>query len=49
MAFSAIFRAKSAGKQPFALFSYILGGLEGLFDFFDSPHHHPQAGHSPGQ
>jgi hypothetical protein len=33
----------------FALFLYIPGGLEGLFDFYDSLHHHPQAGHSPHQ
>jgi hypothetical protein len=33
----------------FAPFLYILGGLEGLFDFYDPFHHHPQAGHSPRQ
>jgi hypothetical protein len=45
-----IFRVKSAGISPlFVSFSYIPGGMEGLFDFFDSPHHHPRAGHSPCQ
>jgi hypothetical protein len=28
---------------------YILGGLEGLFDFYDPLHHHPWARHSPRQ
>ncbi len=33
----------------FGAISYISGDLEGLFDFFDFPHHHPRAGHSPCQ
>jgi hypothetical protein len=43
-AFSAIFRAKSLGNR---WFSYIPGGLKGLFDFFDSPHHHFRPGTPP--
>jgi hypothetical protein len=32
----------------FLPFSYILGGM-GVFDSFDSLHHHPLLGHSPRQ
>ncbi len=28
----------------FPQFRYMTGGMEGLFDFFDSLHHHPQDG-----
>jgi hypothetical protein len=38
---------KWAKLSVFAPFSKVPGGLEGLFDFYDSLHHHPQAGHSP--
>jgi hypothetical protein len=44
MVFWAIFWAKSAGNRPFL---YITGSLEGLFDFFDFPHHHPRLGTAP--
>jgi hypothetical protein len=44
------FEVNKCGKQAvLALFLYIPGGLEGLFDFFDSLHRHPLAGHSPCQ
>jgi hypothetical protein len=33
----------------FAIFKYISGGLEGLFDFYDPLHHHPWTGHSPAK
>ncbi len=48
-AFSAIYKPKSAWNRPFFMFSSILGGLEGLFDFYESLHHHPRAEHSPRQ
>jgi hypothetical protein len=39
---------KTCAKPPvFSPFSSISGGLEGLFDFYDPLHHHPQTGHSP--
>ncbi len=32
-------------KPPvFLAFLYILGGFEGLFDFYDTLHHHPWTG-----
>jgi hypothetical protein len=40
---------KCEKRAVLAQFSYIPGGLEGLFDFFDSVHHHPLARHSPRQ
>jgi hypothetical protein len=40
----AISKLISAANRPF---SYIPAGLEGLYDFFDSLHHHPLAGQSP--
>jgi hypothetical protein len=48
MAFLAIFKSISAGNLPIFLpFLYILGGLEGLFDCFDTIHHHPWPGTPP--
>jgi hypothetical protein len=44
MALLVIFKSISAGNW---LFLSISGGLEGLFDFFDSLHHHALARHSP--
>ncbi len=38
--------AKTCAKLLFLPFSYILGGLEVLFDFYDLLHHHSQTGHS---
>ncbi len=49
MAFLAFFKSISAETCHFCAFSYRPGGFEGLFDFFDSHHHHPWAGHSPHQ
>jgi hypothetical protein len=46
-AFLAIFRTKSGNPAVLASFSYILGNLESLFDFFDFPHHHPGPGTPP--
>ncbi len=44
------FKSISEGNRPFsALFLYILEGLEGLFDFFDSLHYRPLARNSPRQ
>jgi hypothetical protein len=40
---------KCRNLAVFALVLYLPGGLEGLFDFYDSLHHHCQAGHSPRQ
>jgi hypothetical protein len=43
-------KAKMCAKLPvFPPFSYILGGLEGLFDFYDPLHHHPWTGRYPCQ
>ncbi len=37
-------------KPPlFLQFLYIMGGFEGLFDFYDPLHHHPRTRHSPRQ
>ncbi len=48
-AFLAIYKPKRERNRPFfAIFVYS-GSLEGLFDFYDPLHHHPQAGHSPRQ
>ncbi len=45
-----IFKVNKCRKPAiFVSFLYIPGGFEGLFDFFDSLHYHPQAGHSPRQ
>ncbi len=42
--------AKTYAKPPNSSpFSYISGGLEGLFDFYDLLHHHPRTRHSPRQ
>jgi hypothetical protein len=44
------FLGQKCGKPAIlAPFSNIPSGLEGFFDFFDSPHYHPQARHSPPQ
>ncbi len=49
-AFSGIERPKRARNHPFFLpFLAISYGCEGLYDFYESVHHHPQAGHSPRQ
>jgi hypothetical protein len=43
-----VFKVNKCGKPAvFALFSYIPGGIEVLFYFFDSLQHHPWAGHPP--
>jgi hypothetical protein len=43
-----VFKVNKCGKPAiFAPFSYILGGLEGLFDFYDPLHHHPRVGTPP--
>jgi hypothetical protein len=45
-----IFKVNKCEKPAvFVPFSYIPGGIEDLFDFFDSLHHHPRAGHSHRQ
>jgi hypothetical protein len=49
MAFSAIYKPKRARNRPFFPFSYISGGFKGLFDFYDTLHHHPWTGRSPRQ
>ncbi len=42
MAFLDIFKGYKWGKPTdLPSFLYIPGGLAGLFDFFDTPHHHP--------
>ncbi len=47
-AFLAFKKLLNAWNQAvFAQFLYIPGSYEVLFDFFDSLHHHPPAGHSP--
>jgi hypothetical protein len=43
-AFSVIYKPKREQNRSF---SYISGGLEGLFDFYDPLHHHPRTRHSP--
>ncbi len=45
-AFSAIYKPQCA---RFLTFLYILGGLEGLFDFYDPLHLHPWTGRSSRQ
>jgi hypothetical protein len=39
--------SKCRKPASFAPFLYILGGIEVLFDFFDSLHHHPASGTPP--
>jgi hypothetical protein len=47
---NGIFKVNKCGKPAvFALFLYIPGIFEVLFDFYDSLHHHPWARHSPHQ
>ncbi len=49
-AFLAIFQPKCAQNCPFfSPLSFIPGGLEGLFDFYDPLHHHPWTGRPPRQ
>jgi hypothetical protein len=47
MAFWQFISQNMRKTARFLPFLYILGGLEGLFDFYDPLHHHPWTGHSP--
>ncbi len=45
-AFLAIYRPKCEWNRLFLAISY---SCEGIYDFYESLHHHPRAGHSPRQ